>query len=312
SQVEHKVSVEQHSTVSNTRIRSTDIERIIAVGRVEPEDQITTLSLEVAGIVKAIAARDGDTLQHGAVILELDHAAEDARLRLAQARVETQRSDITSIRAEMRIAEAKLLNYKERYERLRSAFSDGAETRQNLDNAYTDYTAAQQEVERLRASLQSAESRLRETQCDVRIAYAELQRKILRAPSHGILLKLSPNVGSAVAAGVGIGEFAPSGALTVLCEVDELFAGAVAPGQDAIIRRQGSMDTLATGTVMSVGVYLKKKSLFSDDANALEDRRVREVRIRLHTAHGLLLNSRVDCIILVHGTLATQHRTLVH
>jgi hypothetical protein len=43
--------------------------------------------------------------------------------------------------------------------------------------------------------------------------------------------------------------------------------------------------------------YLKKKSLFSDDSANMEDRRVREVRIRLTGAANLLINSRVEAVI---------------
>lgn len=285
--------------IDDKRVKTSDIEKITALGRVEPEDQITALSMEVPGIVGKIIAADGQELKAGAVILELDHSVESARLRLSEARVRTQSEDVKGIKAQVRSAEIKTQNYKERYERLKNIFDSGAETRQNLDNAKTDYETAQRDVERLQASLQSAESRLQELQADAQVTRAEIERKVLKAPSDGLLLKLTPNVGSAVAVGSAIGDFAPKGAITVLCEVDELFVDAVTVGQKASVRRQGSNETIASGTVVSVGAYLKKKSLFSDEAGALEDRRVREVRVRLDNARNVLLNSRVECIIAV-------------
>jgi len=82
-------------------------------------------------------------------------------------------------------------------------------------------------------------------------------------------------------------------------EVDELFADRVAVGQAAGIRRQGGSEILATGKVVSVAPDLKQKSLFSDEIGKLEDRRVREVRIRLDPPAGspLLLGARVECIL---------------
>jgi hypothetical protein len=68
-------------------------------------------------------------------------------------------------------------------------------------------------------------------------------------------------------------------------------------GQQAIIRTQGTDDQLAKGEVVYLSPYLKKKSLFSDDSANMEDRRVREVRIRLTGAANLLINSRVEAVI---------------
>ena len=45
--------------------------------------------------------------------------------------------------------------------------------------------------------------------------------------------------------------------------------------------------------------FLKRKSLFEDETTQ-EDRRVREVRIRLNPGANVLINSRVDCIILLN------------
>jgi multidrug efflux pump subunit AcrA (membrane-fusion protein) len=287
-------------SAEDKRVRAEDIKKITALGRIEPEGQITPLSMEVSGVVAKIMATDGQELSYGETILELDHSVESARLQLAEARARTQSEEVKSAMASVRVAEIKARNYKERYERLANIFESGAETRQNLDNAKADYETAQRDAERLQASLKAAESRLNELQADARVIRAEIGRKILKAPSDGKLLKLTPNVGSAVVGQNPVGDFAPKGATTALCEVDELFVDAVALGQKAFIRRQGAAETIATGTVVAVGAYLKKKSLFSDEAGALEDRRVREVRVRLdETAKPILLNSRVECVIAV-------------
>jgi HlyD family secretion protein len=255
--------------------------------------------VEVPGIVKRIAVQDGANVRTGDIIIELDHSVESARLALAQARVRTQAEDVKGVRSQIRSAETKAQNYRERYERLKNIFESGAETRQNLDNAKTDYETAARETERLQSSLQSAESRLNELNADVRVNSAQIAQKVLKAPSDGVVLKLTPNAGSAVAVGASVGDFAPKGAITVLCEVDELFVNSVKVGQKAGIRLQGNSDIITDGVVMAIGPYLKKKSLFSDEAGALEDRRVRDVRVRLNNAGTLLLNSRVECVIAV-------------
>ena len=44
-------------------------------------------------------------------------------------------------------------------------------------------------------------------------------------------------------------------------------------------------------------IHLSKKSIFSDRADNLEDRRVREVRIKVDNPKAVLIVSRVECII---------------
>ncbi|MBL7989953.1 MAG: efflux RND transporter periplasmic adaptor subunit [Candidatus Kapabacteria bacterium] len=282
----------------NAAQRVMNAEKIVAIGRVEPEQEITALSMDASGIVKKVLVEDGDNVKAGQALIELLHDVESAKLSLSQAKANTQAQEVKGLRAQLASATAKLQNQKEKYERIQKIFESGAETRQNADNAKTDYETAQREVERLQAGLQSAESKVSEFNADARVSSAEVERRMLRAPSDGTVLKLEPNVGSAVTSGKSVGDFAPKSPLTVLCEVDELFVNDVKIGQKASIRRQGMTETIADGTVVSVGAYLKKKSLFSDEAGALEDRRVREVRVRLSNPGTLLLNSRVECVIL--------------
>lgn len=275
------------------------VTKVVALGRVEPEDQITELSLDVNGVVKNIFVKEGAMLKAGTPILEVLHDVESAKYALSQAKITTQNQDLKSLQAQAESARIKAKNQQEKYERLQKIFESGAETRQNLDNAKTDYETALREVERLEASVHSAASRLNELSADARVSAAEVERRILRAPVDGVVLKLLPNQGSAVASGKSVGDFAPKGSLTVLCEVDELFVNTVQIGQKAGIRLQGSAEVIAQGDVIEVGSYLKKKSLFSDEAGTLEDRRVREVRVRLDNAAQLLINSRVECVIQV-------------
>jgi hypothetical protein len=92
-------------------------------------------------------------------------------------------------------------------------------------------------------------------------------------------------------------EFAPVGPVMAITEIDELFADKVKEGQIAEIRLQGDTVIIGSGKVILAAPYLRKKSLFSDKADNLEDRRVREVRVQLDSSTRILIGSRVECII---------------
>jgi multidrug resistance efflux pump len=135
----------------------------------------------------------------------------------------------------------------------------------------------------------------------VQTASIQASKRYLRAPANGKLLSTSLTTGSSVQPLQALWEFAPESALSVLMEVDELYAQQVKPGQMAFIRPLGLTDTLGRGTVVYVAPNLKRKSLFAETAGEAEDRRVREVRIRLNEGADdrVLLGARVEAIIRV-------------
>jgi len=156
---------------------------------------------------------------------------------------------------------------------------------------------AAKDIDRLNAALQSAESKLIEINADAKVTAVDVERRKVKAPSDGIVLTMDLTEGSAATTEKPLFDFAPNSALTVLCEVDELWVNKLKIGQKATIRTQGTDDKLADGEVVYLSPYLKKKSLFSDDSSNMEDRRVREVRIRLSGNSSLLINSRVEAVI---------------
>lgn len=271
--------------------------RVIALGRVEPENKITNIGTEVAGVIRKIYSKSGDTVKQGQLLIELNHDYEDAREVQASARIATQQSEIENLKAQAASIQLKTANLKAKFDRLQRMADAGAETTQNVDNARTDYEQSLKDTDKLNAQISAAQKRLEEIAADIKVAAADVERRRVKSPANGVLLSMDLTEGASVSPGTKLFEFAPISAATVLCEVDELFVNKVKLGQKAVIRTQGSDDKLAEGEVIYLGPYLKKKSIFSDDSSNMEDRRVREVRIRLNGNPALLINSRVEAVI---------------
>jgi multidrug efflux pump subunit AcrA (membrane-fusion protein) len=124
-----------------------------------------------------------------------------------------------------------------------------------------------------------------------------LDKKNIYAPADGMVLSWEVKLGQAVSIGSKLADFAPAGDLIATTEVDELFAMKVKKGQRVQINIQGTTDKLSSGTVVYCASFLSKKSIFNDRADNLEDRRVREVRVRIDQPEAVLIGSRVECII---------------
>jgi HlyD family secretion protein len=274
-------------------------ETVTALGRVEPESKITEVGAEANGVIKKIYYHEGDTVAKGVVVVELKHDYEDALLAQAQAKLPTQQSEIQNCLAQINQAKVKQSNLKAKLDRITSMYKQSADTKQNVDNAQSDYDQSVLEVQRLGSALVTAQNKIAEIRSSIALAQADIQRRLVTAPADGIILNMDLTEGSGVSVDRVLFDLAPRAAPTVLCEVDELLVNKLKLGQRAVIRTEGMDDKLDEGVVTYLGNSLKKKSIFSNDSGNMEDRRVREVRIRLKGERPLLINSRVEAVITV-------------
>jgi HlyD family secretion protein len=271
--------------------------RVIGLGRIEPEGKILDLAGETQGLIARIGVRPGDRLAKGAPIIEMSRAVEEARVGQVEAKIRTHATDLESAEAALAGAKIRAANAALAYERASKLVAQNAQAQVALDNSKADFESLTEDVKRLEAAVRSAENLLEQDRADLRLARAELERRFIRAPEAGQLLSLDVTAGSLVTPGAALGKFAADGPLTAWCEVDELFAADVREGQAATVRRQGTNEELGRGTVVFAGPYLRKKSLFSEEVGELDDRRVREVRVRLEPGSALLFGARVECVI---------------
>ncbi len=271
--------------------------QVVGIGRVEPEQDIINLATQDGGVVRRLLIREGDRVKAGAVVLELEKSVAEARLPQIRARAATQQTQVAADEKTAAEAETRLVNLQKNLARIQDLFNKNVETAQNRDNAQFEVQNQQAAVERLRAATRVSRSRLEEFKNELAVAERELALKTVKAPVDGRMLSVSTQVGNALPPQSGFAELAPDGRTIVRCEVDELLADRVLPGQKAIIRTIGAGNTLAAGEVIYAAPLLKKKSLFAETPGEKEDRRVREVKILLHDPKNLLLNARVECVI---------------
>jgi HlyD family secretion protein len=280
-------------------VSSMDLEpaQVIGLGRIEPELRILDLQSEVSGLAAKVLVRAGDKVTKSQVLVELSSAIERAKLELKAAQVRAERSQIEAARAASASIRIKAENARLSFDRARSLYEQSAQAKAPFDAAKADYESLLQEIKRLDAGTAAAEDMLKQGEADLRLSQAELERRFLRAPTDGQVLSLEITPGSLVAPEKPVGTFAPESPLVARCEIDEMFAARVQPGQGADLRPPGMTSTLARGKVTFAGPALRKKSLFSDEVGSLEDRRVREVWITLDPGASLLFGTRVECVI---------------
>jgi HlyD family secretion protein len=274
-----------------------EINELIGIARIEPAEKIYPIGAEVNGTVVRICVREGDPVKKGQLLMELNDAAESAQVAQSTSKVNTRNEKIKGIQAKISALYVKLDIAKTNSDRDNELAKADAITNQKAFDTETIFRNLQQDIKVAQADLQEAKASLGELSADTKYFNEIAGKKKIYAPADGMLLSLDVKPGQTIAPGTKIADFAPAGGLIAITEIDELFAMKVKVGMKVKITAQGTKDVLTTGTVTYTSPFLSKKSIFSDKADNLEDRRVREVRILIDDVRAVLIGSRVEAII---------------
>ncbi|MFH6945068.1 HlyD family secretion protein [Flavobacterium sp. FlaQc-50] len=270
---------------------------IVGLGRIEPDEKLSSLATEVGGVVVAIHKKENDVIVKDDLIIELEHSVQDAKKAQIKSRMETQRVEINMAQLNLKEHKINVANKQIELERLKNLQEKGAETRQNVDNLETETKIFQTNLEQLQSKILIANSKLQEIKQELEVSNKELQQYLIKALDDGQIMTMNATVGAALSPNQSFADFIPKSKLVATCEIDELFADKIKKGQKAIIRQIGSNKTIGSGIVIFASSALKRKSIFSEKAGDQEDRRVREIKILLKNQTKYLINSRIECVI---------------
>lgn len=271
--------------------------QVVGVGKIEPEAGIINLAAGNSGKVVAVLVKENDEVTKGQPLLSLDLDLEKAQLNQAQSKIAAQRALIDNSSATIEAKKADISYAQQILLRNKDLLKAGAITGAEVDQSQNNVNRLSEELRALQASFRQNNQRVGELNADISYYKTILNEKQILAPAAGKILMLDIKAGEYVTNATKIGELSPSGALIAKTEVDELYADRIQIGQKAEVFSQATGASIAKGTVSFAGSYLKAKSLFKDQSTELEDRRVREVHIRLQEGTNILINSRVDCTI---------------
>lgn len=144
-------------------------------GITEPHKD-ATLSASVAGTISVIAHKEGEAVEAGEIIIELEREAESLEVE--------RRRLIAGSKIEVNAAEYRLEALKIDLEATRQLYqATRSVSQEELQQKELEYKLAQAELE----SLLTAEER---EELEYRIARTQLEKRIIRAPFGGIIIKV--------------------------------------------------------------------------------------------------------------------------
>lgn len=287
-------------------------------GVVEPADRETKVAGEVAGRIATIAVNEGDMIEQGAVIAEIENSQEKAALASAEADLETARvelsrtlrglrqEDVDAVVADTESMRAKAELSKGTFERTQALAARGAATPDELDRARRQAEADQRVLEageaRRRAAVAGsraedimvARSKVSAAQARVAQAQASLSRLTIRAPIAGEVLQVKYRAGEYYAPSAEpIAVVGDTRKLRVRVDVDERDVPRLAVGALAFATLNAFPNQRFKGRVVEIGRRMGRKNIRSDDPTERIDTKILEVVFELDNKAGLVPGLRV-------------------
>lgn len=258
---------------------------ILASGNLVFREQ-SQLSPEVIGKVRAVLVEEGQQVEQGQVVLQLDEQVYRAEVAQAEAFVRQQRINIE--RQQLNVA-----NQQRAFRR-----SEEVHRRKLIDDARNDearhaWEMAQVELRASRETLQQAEAQL--AQARERLAKTEI-----RAPIAGTVMAVAIKVGeTAVASSTGIAgsslmTIADTASLMTEVNVDEADIARIAVGQEVAVYAAAFPETALRGTVESIPLSPRSTG-GSNVAAGSSLARSYSVKVRLERPDGLALRPGMTC-----------------
>ncbi|MDX9912267.1 MAG: efflux RND transporter periplasmic adaptor subunit [Phycisphaerales bacterium] len=244
-----------------------------APGTVEPRTKVE-ISAQVSERVVSLPFREGEYVEAGQIVVELDTTNLQARLTAAEANL---RASEARLQGAIATRDAALAEFG----RVRELNQSGDRSKAELDRVEAEYLRAKAGVHELESVIETSRAQIIEARKD-------LENAIIKAPISGTITRLEAEVGELVVVGTlnspgsVILEIANLGDMVLKAAVDETNIAPVREGQSAIIYINAFDDKEYEGVVERIS---PRRQVGSDGVGYFE------VEVRMVLSEGETLRS---------------------
>jgi len=222
------------------------VETVTATGRIQPQTQVK-ISADVAAKIIQLGVKEGDWVEKGQFLVQLDRERFLAAVQRAEA-------NVRSAEADAKLAKENLLKVEKDYQRSKELFQRQLESQAVHDQAYAAY-----QVEKAR--YQSALEMVEQARATLKQAQDDLSKTTIYAPMAGTISALNKEVGE-IALGSQFQEdviliVSDLNGMEARVDVDENDIVNVAIGDSATIEVDALPDKIFKGTVTEIASSAK-------------------------------------------------------
>jgi HlyD family secretion protein len=217
---------------------------VTASGTIHPKRSVD-VSANTMGRITHLAVAEGDTVQQGQFLLEIDPTEFEAAVRSLEAGVRTATADLS-------LAEASAAKAAQDLARAEQLHQQSLVSEEQLETARTNASVEKARVE-------AARSRLLQQQANLESARYDLEKVTVTAPMSGVVTRLNVEegenaiMGTLNNPGTVLLEIADLSTMEARVKVDETEVVRVALGQPAKVEIDAFPDTTFSGLVTEIG-----------------------------------------------------------
>lgn len=231
--------------------------KVSASGKIQPEMEVN-ISAEVSGQLIQLPVKEGDQVEAGDLLAEINPDVYIAARNRAEAALNTSRSNLASALASKATSEANLLVAEKAWERSQKLFSDGVVSQADFDQSEASFKTAEANMTSASEGVKSAKFAILSAEASLQEALDNLSRTKLIAPQAGIVTALVKEIGESVqgngfTAGEIVMKISNLDLMEVDVEVNESDIISVGMGNKAEIEVDAYRGKVFMGTVTEIG-----------------------------------------------------------
>ena len=233
------------------------IERVSASGKIQPETEVN-ITAEVSGQILALPVKEGDRVEKGDLLVQINPDLYEAALNRAQAAANSARSNLASAKAQHAQANAQFFAAEKNWQRTQQLFRDNVVSQADYDAGEANFISAEATLTAATESIRSAEFAISSAEASVQEARDNLSRTTLLAPQSGTVTALVKEVGESVqgngfTAGEVVMKVSDLSIMEVDVEVNESDIVRVGMNDKAEVEVDAYLDETFLGTVTEIG-----------------------------------------------------------
>jgi len=194
------------------------------------------VSTKITGILEKLYADQGDRVQKGQLLAELDAAELRAREMAAHAARNRTQRDLIRAQADLGKAQANLGLAQSNYQRDLEVFKPGYISQATFDTTKAQLQVAKSEVHAFQATVAALQAAVKQAESETQAAAALHNYTRILAPMDGLLTVRKAEVGTTVAPGTPIFQMVDLSQIWVAAWIDQSQVAQLREGQKAAIK----------------------------------------------------------------------------
>ncbi|MCX6291182.1 MAG: efflux RND transporter periplasmic adaptor subunit [Bacteroidetes bacterium] len=235
------------------------IETVYASGKIISEKEYYLFALS-NGTVKEKLVKDGDTVIKGQSIYVIRNEAPAARLDAARSSFENAESNLSprsrvlnDLELSRQNADVKFRNDSLQYFRLKNLYDQNAASKNNVDNAFTNYTISKNQKksaeEKYQVALNELNVVLHNAKSQMASAQTDLDNYFIRSENNGTVFQTFKEAGESVRMNEVVALLGETSGRIIKLSVDQQDIDKIKTGQEVLLKMDVTGNTIYHATV---------------------------------------------------------------